>query len=71
MAWIDFKKAFDMVPKTWIINCLRIYNIYDKVIKFITEAIENWKVDLATGGKTLAEVKIQGDALSPILSLKL
>ena len=25
MAWIDYKKANDMVPQSWIINCLKMY----------------------------------------------
>ena len=23
LAWIDYKKSYDMVPKSWIINCLK------------------------------------------------
>ena len=43
-----------------------------KVIKFITETMKNWKVELRAWGKTLAELKIQRgiflwDALSPLL----
>ena len=25
MAWIDYKKAFDMIPHSWLIECLEIY----------------------------------------------
>ena len=35
MAWIDNKKAFDMVPKSWITQCLKIFKISDEVIKSI------------------------------------
>ena len=34
-AWIDYKKAYDMVPQTWIINCLKMYKISHEVINFI------------------------------------
>ena len=27
MAWIDYKKAFDSVPHTWINRCLDLYKI--------------------------------------------
>ena len=42
------------------------------VINFIEKTMENWKVELIAGGKSLAETKIQrgifqGDALSPLL----
>ena len=73
MAWIDYKKAYDMVPHSWIINCLKMFKISHEIINFIEK--KTWKtgkVELAAGGKSLAETKIQrgifqGDALSPIL----
>ena len=49
-----------------------MYKISDKVIKFITEVMKNWKVELTAGGKTVAGVKMpraifQGDVLSLLL----
>ena len=51
---------------------MKMYKILDQIIKFITEAMKNWKVEVAAGGKTLGEVKMQrgifqGDAVSPLL----
>ena len=51
MTWIDYKKAYDMVLQSWIIDCLKIYEIPDKVITFITEAMKNWKVELTAREK--------------------
>ena len=48
-----------MVSQSWIIKCLKMYQISDKVIKFIMETIKNWQVELTAGGTTLAEMKIQ------------
>ena len=59
MAWIDYKKAYDMVPQSWIINCLKIYKISHETINFIEETMKNWRVELTAGGKSLAETKIQ------------
>ena len=72
MAWIDYKKAFDIVPQSWIINCLKIYKISNEVINFIEKTMKTWKVELTVRGKSLLEAKIQrvilqGDALSPSL----
>ena len=52
MAWIDYKKAYGMVLQSWIIDCLEMYKISDKVIKLIENIMENWKVELTTGEKT-------------------
>ena len=72
MVWIDYKKAYHMVPQSRIINCLKMYKISHEIINFIQKTMKNWRVELIAGGKTLAETKIQreifqGDALSPLL----
>ena len=72
MAWRDYKKAYDMVPQSWIINCLKMYKISHETINFIEKTMKNWRVELKAGGKSLAETKIQwvifqGDAQSPLL----
>ena len=59
MARIDYKKTYDMVPQSWIIDCLKMYKISDEVIKFIDNTMKNWKLELTAGGKILARVKIQ------------
>ena len=71
-AWIDNKKVYDIVPQSWIVECLKKYNIPDKDIRFITEAKKNKKVELTARGKPLADLKIwrsifQGDVLSQLL----
>ena len=71
IAGIDYKKAYDLVSQSWIIDCLKMYKISDEVIKFIEITKENWWVELTAGGKSLAEAKIprgifHGDALSPL-----
>ena len=55
MAWIDYKKAYDVVPHSWIINCLKMYKISHKVIKFIDETMKTWRVELTAGGRSLAD----------------
>ena len=35
MAWIDNKKAYDIVPQSWIINCHKMYKISHETINFI------------------------------------
>ena len=72
MAWIDYKKAYDMVPQNWIIHCLKMYKIPDKIVQFIEKTMQTWRVELTAGGQSLEEVKIwrgifQGDAQSQLL----
>ena len=54
MECIDHKKANDKVPQYWIVDCLEMHKISNKVINLITEAMKNKKVELTAGGKILA-----------------
>ena len=75
-AWIDYKKAFDSVPHTWIEKCLEIYRVCPTTIKFIVQSMKNWKTTLnlhhTNGSLTSRPINIksgifQGDSLSPLL----
>ena len=51
MAWIDYKKAYDMVLQSLIINCLKMYKISHEVINFIDKTMKTQRVEL-TGGRS-------------------
>ena len=40
MAWIDYKKAYDMVPHSWKINSLKMYKIPNEVINLIDKTMK-------------------------------
>ena len=72
MAWIDYRKAYDVVLQSCITDSLKLYKISDEVENFIEKRRKNWREELTAGGKTLTEVKIQRDifqrdALSQLL----
>ena len=45
-AWIDYKKAFDSVPHSWILKCLQMYKIHPGLITFIEESMRQWKTNM-------------------------
>ena len=72
MAWIDYRKAYDMIPHSWILECLDIFGVARNVKQFITDSMSKWKVELTSMGESLGDVSIkrgifQGDSLSPLL----
>lgn len=72
MVWIDYKKAFDSVPHSWLIECMRMFKVNENLIHFIKEGMDKWRTELTSGNQTLGKVPIrrgifQGDALSPLL----
>jgi len=43
MAWIDYQKAFDKVPHSWIIKSLELIGINNKVISFTKKVMSYWR----------------------------
>ena len=76
MAWIDYKKAYDNVPHDWILKCLELYKIDQRIINLTKKQMKNWNVNINlkhnNGTINLPDVKVnkgifQGDSLSPLI----
>ena len=75
-AWIDYKKAFDSVPYSWILQCLQMYKIHPVLITFIEESMSQWKTNITLVHKvgvletepfSIKRGILQADSLSPLL----
>ena len=75
-AWVDYQKAFDSVPHSWIITCLQECNIHSNICNFLKFCMSKWSTSLIlnhkNGTEKSSELRIQrgifqGDALSPLL----
>ena len=72
VAWIDYKKAYDMVPHSWIREMLDVVKVAGNLKGLLTNSMADWKTVLTANGEMLGEVDIrrgifQGDSLSPLL----
>ena len=71
-SWIDYKKAYDSVPHSWLLKCLEMMKVCSNTIRFLRTAMKYWKTELTANGEVMGECKIrrgifQGDSLSPLL----
>ena len=71
-GWIDYKKAYDMVPHSWILESLRLVGVATNIVTLMERSIAHWKKTLTSGGKTLYDMNIrrsifQVDSLFPVL----
>ena len=75
-AWIDYKKAFNSVPHSWILACLRMYKMNPVLTTFIEASMRQWKTNmvlvhesgvLETEPISIKRGIFQGDSLSPLL----
>ena len=72
MAWIDYRKAYDMVPHSWILETLGLIKVAKNIEGLLRGSMKSWKTVLTANGEELGEVSIrrgifQGDSLSPLL----
>jgi len=76
MAWIDYQKASDRLPHSWIIKSLQLIGINNKVIAFTKKDMTYWRtrMRLHVDNELIEteDIKIQygifkGDSLSPLL----
>ena len=72
MAWIDYKNAYDMVPHSWIMECLDLFGVAGNIKSLLVNSMGKWKVMLCSGNSKFGEIEIkrgifQGDSLSPLL----
>ena len=66
MTWTDYKKPYDSVSHSWILECLRLYRIYRRLVTFIRQLMSHWRK------KSITDITIkcciyQRDALAPLL----
>ena len=75
-GWVDYRKAFDSVPHSWILECMRIFKLSPTLIKFFENSMSKWQtiMSLQTEKSTIttSPIKIrsgifQGDSFSPLI----
>lgn len=76
LGWIDYQKAFDSVPHSWLIEALELIGTAKEVISFCKESIKTWRTtihlklpdsELQTRPMQIRKGIFQGDSLSPLL----
>lgn len=75
MCYIDYQKAFDSIPHSWLIQVLQIYKIHPRLIRFLSQTMKTWrtKIILSTSKTKIETEEInittgiyQGDSLSAL-----
>ena len=74
-AYIDYQKAFDSIPHSWLLEVLDLYKIDKHISIFLAHAMTEWKTRLLikspedTMDAGIIDIRrgiFQGDALSPL-----
>ena len=72
MAWVDYRKAYDLVPHSWVNECMEMFGIAQNLRTFLQKSMQQWRLSLTANGEDLGEVNVkrgifQGDSLSPLM----
>ena len=46
MTWIDYNKAYDKLPYSWIKECLDLFGVATKVETLLVNSMEKWRLIL-------------------------
>ena len=44
MAWIDYRKAYDLVPHSWVNECMQIFGIAENLRIFLQKSMQQWRL---------------------------
>lgn len=71
IAYIDYKKAFDSIPHSWLQEVLSIYKINTQIITLLQKLMEKWETCLVLRNIRTTPISIkrgifQGDSLSAL-----
>ena len=42
MAWIDYKNVYDIVPNSWIEECLDLFGVAGNIKTLLINSMEKW-----------------------------
>ena len=56
MAWIDYEKAYDMVPHVWIIKCLNLVGAAVNVQTLLGRNMEGWRTVVTSSNESHGEI---------------
>ena len=66
---VDYRKAYDMVPHSWVSGYARMVGVAQNIITLIENSMANWKTSNqeVLGTVVIKRGIFQGDSLSPLL----
>ena len=69
MVWIDYKKDYDMIPHSWILESLKLVQMSENIVQFIRKSMKNGNTKLTSCGEKIDVRRgiFRGDSLSQLL----
>lgn len=49
MAFIDYQKAFDILPNFWLLESMSMYKIDSEMINVLNRSMNIWRINIVSG----------------------
>ena len=56
MAWLDYCKVYDLVPHSWLSECMHMFGIASNIEKMLTTNMQCWRTELTCCNESLGQV---------------
>ena len=66
VAWINYKKSYDMVPHSWIVECLGMVGVSEQIKHFFSESMKPLRVDVICNSQSLGGVNIKREMFQSV-----
>ena len=67
VTWVDFKKAYDSVSHSWILECMKAVGASDMWVQFLEREMPRWKTRIGDRMIHFRRGLFQGDSLAPLM----
>ena len=58
VCWIDYKKEYDMVPHSWVLEMFGMVGVAENVRNLLRGSMPDWKTVLTANNVVLGEIDI-------------
>ena len=58
MAWVDFRKVYNLVSHAWMIKALKLIGLASNAIALLKSAMIDWETKSISGNINLGEANI-------------
>ena len=58
MTWINYRKAYELIPYSWVIEFMQMFGIAENLRTFLQKSMQQLRLSLTAYGEDLGEVNV-------------
>ena len=69
MAWINYRKAYDLIPHNWVNDCMKMFRIAENLRTFLQKSMQQRSLSLTANSEDLGKVNVKGGIFQGDMSM--